>query len=348
VRQAVEAAEIDTGQLTGVYCVGAGASSPLAMRELAEEAGLSPVVVDEPELAAALGAAQATGPADAGETAPEAPLPPVRRVVAMLVPGLASLALASHFVLTAEPYSQSGRLFGPAGVVVANWGELALAAAFAVVACLTAATLIASSLGQYEPVPKRSDPAADRGQIGTGLLAAVALGVSIAGLYAVGASAYFGVPTGPFLRWALLPVLPIAAAAVVTAVLASRWGKAPAAGWHGWLNFPAGSVACAAVGMVLVQMSMAALVPPWLPVGGGLAGRAGGLLLGIGVALVVAARPLHRVILAAPLAVFAAAIVSWPATGVLGVIYIAAATVWWLRRVWHLVRGPGALTAGGP
>jgi hypothetical protein len=37
--------------------------------------------------------------------------------------------------------------------------------------------------------------------------------------------------------------------------------------------------------------------------------------------------------------VFAAAIVSWPATGILGVLYIVAVTGWWLRRLWHLTRG---------
>jgi hypothetical protein len=47
------------------------------------------------------------------------------------------------------------------------------------------------------------------------------------------------------------------------------------------------------------------------------------------------------VIVAAPLGVFAAAIVSWPATGVLAIIYVAAVTGWWLQQVWRLVRTPG-------
>ncbi|MGC9668503.1 Hsp70 family protein [Planosporangium sp. 12N6] len=345
VRQAVEAAEIDPDRLAGLYCVGAGGGEPLAVRVLAEETGLSPVVVDEPELAATLGAVRAGGPAGAGEAVAEPPLPPVRRAVAMLVPGLASLVLVSHFVLTAHPYNHSGLSFDPADFVVGNWGELAIGAVCALLACLTGATLIASSLRRYDPAPRRSDPSADSGQIGTGLLAAVAFGLSIAGLYAVGASAYFGAPTGPFLRWALLPLVPIAVVVAVTAALVSRWGKTPAAGWHSWLTFPAGSVACAAVGMLGVQMAMTAQVPRWLPLGYGLVGRVGGLLLGIGMTLAVVARPLHRVILAAPLAVFTAAIVSWTAVGLLGLAYVAAATVWWLRRIWHLFRGPGAATA---
>jgi hypothetical protein len=155
---------------------------------------------------------------------------------------------------------------------------------------------------------------------------------------------YFDLPNGPFLRWALLPVLPIAAAVTITAVLATRWGRTPARGWHGWLNFPAGSVLCAAAGMLLVQVSMTAKAYPSQALLIGLAGRGGALLLGLGAALAalaVVASPRYRMILAAPLAVFTAAIVSWPATGMLGGMYVAAATLWWLQRVWDLVRQPG-------
>jgi hypothetical protein len=72
----------------------------------------------------------------------------------------------------------------------------------------------------------------------------------------------------------------------------------------------------------------------------GLVGRGGALLLGVGAALALVRSPRFRIIVAAPLGVFAAAVVSWPATGVLGVIYIAAVTVWWVQQVWRLVRAP--------
>jgi hypothetical protein len=65
------------------------------------------------------------------------------------------------------------------------------------------------------------------------------------------------------------------------------------------------------------------------------------VLLGVGAALAVVASPHYRTILAFPLAVFTAALARWPTTGMLGVIYIAAATAWWVQRVWHLVRVPG-------
>jgi hypothetical protein len=348
VGQAVDAAEIEAGQLAGVYCIGGGAAMPLAVRVLGEETGLSPVVVDEPQLAAALGAVQAHGPAGAADQsatgAPVVALPSLRRVAGMLVPGLASLALMAHFLSSAELNRTHSRgFYDPNAYVLANWGELAMAAAFALITCLAAATVLASTLPSQDRTPPPAT-SGDVGQIGSGLLAAVALGLTVGGLYAVGGSVYFDLPNGPFLRWALLPVLPIAAAVTITAVLATRWGRTPARGWHGWLNFPAGSVLCAAAGMLLVQVSMTAKAYPSHALLIGLAGRGGALLLGLGAALAalaVVASPRYRMILAAPLAVFCAAIVSWPATGMLGGMYVAAATLWWLQRVWDLVRQPG-------
>jgi hypothetical protein len=162
----------------------------------------------------------------------------------------------------------------------------------------------------------------------------------VAGLYAVGGSVYFDLPNGPFLRWALLPILPIAAAVTVTAVLAARSGRVPLEGWHAWLNFPVGSVLSAAAGMLLIQVSMTAKVYPTGALLNGLVGRGGALLLGVGAAFALVRPARYRIIVAAPLGVFAAAIVSWPATGVLGVIYVAAVTAWWLQQVWRLVRPP--------
>jgi hypothetical protein len=342
--RAVDAAELDASQLAGVYCIGGGGSMPLASRVLAQRTGLSPVVMAEPGLVAALGAARAGGPpsGDAGiGPVSVAPAPPMRRVAAMVVPGLGSLALVAHFHLSAYYSGRVRGFYDPNRYVLANWGELAMAGVFAVVACLAAATFIASALpasaraGGFSGLPARGQP------IGTALLAATAIGLAVAGLYAVGGAIYFDLPNGPFLRWALLPALPIAAAAVVSAVAATRWGRVPVAGWHGFLNFPAVSVFAAAAGMLLIQASLTAGVPAARVLLNGLLGRAGGLLLGIGAAVALVKPLLHRLILAAPLAVFTAAIVSPRATGVLGVIYTMSVTVWWGQRVWHLLRGSG-------
>jgi hypothetical protein len=342
IREAIGAAGIRPDELAGTYCVG-GAATPLALRILGEATGLGPTVVDQPQLAAVLGAAGAARPAvDEGDLAaavPAPPLPPMRRAVALLVSGVASLALLIHFLGSAEPsnpYSRGGTNY----YVLANWGELAVAATFALVTCLAAATLIASTLPATDRSRSDGGSAQPTQQIGTGLLAATAAGLAVAGLYAIGGSVYFGLPNGPFLRWAILPILPIAAAVTVTAVLATRWGRIPREGWHAWLNFPIGSILCAATGMLLIQASMIAHVYPSGALLNGLVGRCGALLLGVGAALALVRSPRYRIIVAAPLGVFAAAIVSWPATGVLGIIYIAAVSVWWLRQVWRLARAP--------
>jgi hypothetical protein len=346
-QEAIDVAEVDRSELAGVYCVG-GAATPAAMRVLGDETGLTPVALDEPRMAAVLGAAEAISRAgtaadiDAPVSVP--PAPRARRAAGLAVPGAASLILFLHFLFSAEPSSSRSRGYGdPYAYVLANWGELAMAATFALVTALMAATLIASSL----PAERRPQ-AGERGelgepvqQIGTGLLAAAAAGLAVAGMYAVAASVIFGLSTGPFLRWALLPILPLAAVAAVTAVLAARWGRIPREGWHAWLTFPVSSVACAGVGMVLVQMSMTAKVYPTYALANGLLGRFGALLLGVGAALALVRSARFRIIVAAPLATFMAAIVSWPATGLLGVMYIAAATVWWLQQVWRLLRLPG-------
>ncbi len=343
-REAIDAAGIRPDELAAMYCTG-GAATALAVRVLGEQTGRSPVVVDQPQLAAVLGAAGAAQPAgaaaDKAPPVPAPPLPPLRRAAALLVPGVASLALLGHFLASAQPSGARSRGFpGPHFYVLANWGELAMAATFALVACLAAATLIASTLPATDRTPQGAEPAEPTQQIGTGLLAATAAGLAVAGLYAVGGSVYFDLPTGAFLRWAILPILPIAATATVTAVLAARWRRIPPEGWHAWLNFPVGSVLCAAAGMLLIQVSMTAKVYPTGALLNGLVGRGGALLLGVGAAFALVRSSRYRIIVAAPLGVFAAAIVSWPATGVLGVIYIAAVTAWWLQQVWRLVRAP--------
>ncbi|MFC0529014.1 hypothetical protein [Phytohabitans kaempferiae] len=65
--------------------------------------------------------------------------------------------------------------------------------------------------------------------------------------------------------------------------------------------------------------------------------RFGGLLIGVGAALVVAQPLAYRIVVAAPLGAATALITSIDTTGVLGVIYVLAVMVWWLQRLWHLV-----------
>src|SRR6266542_2631158 len=188
---------------------------------LQEHTTLTPTVLTEPLLAAARGATHTAADAIVRvDTGPRPP--PLRRAVALVIPGAASLGLLAHTYATATYNHAAGIGYDPYAYVLANWGELAMAATFALLTCLAAATLIASTLPALGRAPQPGTAPDPNTAISTGLLAAIAVGLSIAGLYATSGSLYFGLPSGPLLRWALIPALPIAALATTTAVLATR------------------------------------------------------------------------------------------------------------------------------
>ena len=217
---------------------------------------------------------------------------------------------------------------------ILNWGELTMAAVFAVIACLSAGTVLASTIAN-----RTTTPTSPGIHTGTGILAAASLGVAVSGMYAVVGSLYVGYPVNGFLRWTLLPITPTITAAAVMALIAARQWRTPAGGWSKLLAFPTSSMITAAAGMLLIQYSLTADRWPHLLLWIDLAGRAGGLLLGIGTVMAVVSQPILRLILSAPLAVITAALVSWSASGILGAIYAIAVTTWWLRQMWtHLLR----------
>ncbi|PWR09722.1 Hsp70 family protein [Micromonospora sicca] len=331
--EAIAAAEVDPASIAGVYCAGGAAQMPLVEKVLTEDVGIAPVVVADTGLAAARGAADAGAAGPGGQVTVEepSPVPPVRRAVAIAVPGFASLGLVSQFLLTAE---WNGGFLRPWAVL--NWGELAIAAVFAVIASLGAGTVIASAIASRGT----TEPISPGGQVGTGILASASLGVAVAGMYAVVGSLYIGADVGPFLRWALLPVVPIVVVAAVMALVAARQWRTPRGGWSELLAFPTGSVVTAAVGMALIQYSLVADRWPDMVLWIDIAGRVGGLLLGVGVVMAVVSPLVLRVILAAPLAVITAAIVSRPASVILGVIYAIAVALWWIRQVWRRIVRP--------
>ncbi|MFG1833861.1 Hsp70 family protein [Micromonospora chersina] len=333
--EAIAAAEIAVNDLAGVYCVGGVARMHLLEKVLTETVGVTPTVVADPATAAVRGAADA-GAADAtpaAELPAEEPVPPLRRAAAIAVPGFMSLGLISQFLLT--PEWNGSYLYKWA---LLNWGELAVAAVFAVIASLGAGTVLASTIAA------RTNPAVSPGsQTGTGILASASLGVAVSGMYAVVGSLYIGDPAGGFLRWALLPIAPIVAAAAVMALVAARQWRTPPGGWSQLLAFPTGSVVTAGLGMMLIQYSLTADRWPHMVLWIDLASRLGGLLLGVGTVMAVVSQPILRLILGAPLAVITAALVGWPASGILGAIYAIAVAAWWLRQLWtRLLRPPAA------
>lgn len=339
--EAVTAAEISTNELAGVYCVGGGAHLPQLEKLIADQTGVAPTVVTEPVLVAARGAADAGAANPSTASAVEVPVPPVRRAVAIAVPGFASLALIWQCLITAEQHSTLNVHYW----VTLNWGELTMAAVFALLACLGAGTILGSLAAAHSPTP---DTRSEGGKISVGILAAVSLGLAIAGLYAVVASQYLGQPVGAFLKWALWPITPTVLMAAAIAVVAARQWRAPHGGWSALLAVPTGSVVAAAVGMALIQYSLTADRWPHLVLWIDIAGRVGGLLLGVGVVMALVTPLVFRLILAAPLAVITAALVSSQAAGTLGVIYAIAIAVWWAARLWTRVIRPAAPAAHAP
>ncbi|MEU7769840.1 Hsp70 family protein [Micromonospora taraxaci] len=336
-QEAVAAAELTVGDLAGVYCVGGSAQLPHLAAAIAEHTGAAPVVVPEPGLVAARGAADVGAVDTATVERVEVPVPPVRRAAAIAVPGFASLALIWQCLLTAERHGTLGVYYS----VRVNWGEFTMAAVMALLACLAAGTVLGSLIAARSPTPGTRT---EGGRVSVGILAAVSLGAAIAGLYAVVTSQYFGMPVGPYLKWALWPIAPVSVMAVAMAVVAARQWRSPHGGWSALLAAPTGSIVAATFGMGLIQYSLTADRWPdrilWIDI----AGRVGGLLLGVAVVMAVVTPLMFRLILAAPLAVIFAAIVSRRAAGMLGVIYAIAVATWWATRLWSRVLRPAPPT----
>ncbi|GAA4472964.1 Hsp70 family protein [Phytohabitans houttuyneae] len=243
------------------------------------------------------------------EAVAAADLAPDRLAGVFMVGGGASMPLA-------------GRVIGEAALLM-------------VVACLSAATMIASVLPM--PTHPRTPAGSDASQLAGGLLVAAGLGAAVAGVYAVGPSLIFGAPVEPFLRWTLLPIVPLVATVVAVAALVARWGRRPAQGWHSWLGFPVIATIPVAVGMLLVDHVNAYYGDHMLP---NLVERFGGLLVGVGIAWTMVRPWLWRLVLAGPVGAVTAALTDYRTIGVLAAAYIAAVTLWWLQRVWQLWQRP--------
>ena len=284
--RAVEAAEVDPSGLAAVLCAGDLACPPV-VSAVAAGSGLPAVAVQRPRWAALLGAAEVTGPAGEVVEVGEPPLPAAARAALPVVPGVASVVLFTHFLVSAYRERPSGLTGAGVGVLLADWGELALAGLFAVVAVLCGATLLASVLPASDPfadprVVGRERSWWDSQQIGPALAGACAVGVGWAALYAVVGSVLLDWDSGPFLRWVLLPLVPVVVVVLVAAVVATRGGRVPAMGWHRVVGFPAvvgvygdgGGGDCAGVGdhvgdgVVGVGVDVVRPVR-WGPVGGG-------------------------------------------------------------------------------
>jgi hypothetical protein len=332
---AVTAAELTPAQLTGVYLIGGAAATPAAARVVGEVLGVQAQPVTQPEFAAVLGAADAGAAATTPAASGARPVvPPLRRLYGILVPGVSSLLLYGHMLATAEfrNGSPSSGFRDPYYYVIATWGELATAALFALIACLAAGCLFGTALHQMRPPqPGRSPAGAGQG-ISDGIWLAVAAGMAVAALYAIAAALYFAVPLSGPLRWALLPILPTAVVAAGLGWLI-RGRQHPPQGWDAVLAFPISSILCAAAGTLILATWWSQLL-----VDADIVGRAGGVLIGVAMALALVRHPGLRAGLAVFLGFFGFLAVGSRATGILAVIYAITATLWWAQRLWIVTR----------
>jgi len=349
--EAVKAAEIEPTVLRGLVVAGDLATPPM-VAAIAAAAGVQAAAVEPARWAAVLGAARVTGPRGDQPAAMQAPaLPPMARVAVPAAGWAASALLFFHFLSSAYRVRPAGLYTTGDGLLLANWAELGLASVFALIATLTMSTVLASLMPVLPTDPFAAHLAPrpggtgrvlwrDSQQIGVVLVAATAIGAAVAGLYALAGSVYLGWWSGPFLRWTLLPLLPVAVTVWAAVVLATRTGRIPAMGWHAWLAFPPSSVLATMTGMVLVQVSVSTGVRPQWHTVLLLVGKLGGALIGLGVALVLVRRPRSRLILALPTVVVFGALTTFSTTKVLACVYVAAVTVWWGKRVWVLANRP--------
>lgn len=338
--KAVTAADLTVDQVSGVYLVGAAASTPPAAAVIGHRLQTAVQVLPDPGTVAVLGAAHAGAHQAGAVPAPVAPEPPVRRALALALPGVASLVLIAHFLFSASFHNGTRRRQYVGYYVLMNNGELALACLFAVITCLSAGALFGAGLSRTRRADAASPNESPGDQVGNGVLAAAVAGLAISGLYAGFSALYFVVPMGSLLRWALVPVLPIAVIAVVVAFLAARRLRAPVHGWDAYLAFPMSAVVTAGAGMLLVQYSVSTGGSADTAVLLDLAGRVGGMLLGVGAACALVSNLVLRLVLGVPLGLFVAVIVSPRSTGAIAVIVAVAVMVWWARRLWDLVRSP--------
>ena len=342
--EAVSNADLTLADVDVAYGVGATMTMPGTSEMVAAKLGIALLVPEQPGLAAVLGAA-GTGPlrpADgAGEAARPIRVPPLRRLAGLLLPGVASLLLYGHFVFAAEFNNGTPTLRREHYYVLAAWGELAVAALLALLTCLQASALLAALTGRTA-AGARPDLRAET-RISTGIGRAVAVGVAVAGLYAVAAAVYFAQPVAGPLRWALLPILPTVVCATALCVIAWR-RREPRGGWDTFLVFPAAATIAAAIGIFAITAWWHGHLPAWTIGWEDPLGYLGGVLIGVAIAATVVQHPVGRIALSLPLGFFCL-IISRSGPGIPAVLFAIAVAAWWAHRAWTLARTPGAAHA---
>ncbi|MEU8606661.1 Hsp70 family protein [Actinoplanes sp. NPDC048791] len=331
--QTLDNADLTLAQLSGVHLIGAAAVTPGASDMIAAKLGATPAPVEPAHAAAMLGAADA----DTTETTPveePLPLPPVRRLITLALPGAASLALFASYIFFSGDYRLS---YGNTIVPLANWGVPAVAATLAMICLLQAAALFAALLDHNTPTPVDQPTS----RISGGITIALLGGLATATMYAITAGLYFNQAIPRLAQGIVLTVMPIAVLAAAVAVLAWRRGVTPVGGWDGFLTFPASSMIVAVAGIVAVNLWYTVAWPWYFAGWANGIGLAGGLLIGVAAACTLVRHPGARLALTVPIGFFTV-IISRTGPAPLAVIWAIAVACWWGVRAWALLRLPPA------
>ncbi|WP_436536114.1 Hsp70 family protein [Actinoplanes sp. HUAS TT8] len=326
---AVQAAELTTADLTAVYVVGAAATMPAAHAVLQERLAVPVQVVPMPGAAAVLGAADATGAQPGSAPVAQQMSPPsARELLGLLVPGVLSLVLFAHFVFSAQ-FSGSRVLHQAPWWVWANYGELAVACLFALAVCLAFGPWTGVMLARDQRLQGRWDAV---GQVSAGMFTAVAVAGTVCALYALIASLYFLYPFGLPLRWALLPILPSALIAITVTVLLR---KRPAVLNEGMPLLP---VLLIGGGDLLFAYTISSGYLLWLSALHAIGTRAGVVMVGVGIAILLFRITLLRVVAAVTLGALGFFLADWRIANVVGVAVALAFAGWWAQRLWAQLR----------
>jgi hypothetical protein len=269
-----------------------------------------------------------------------------RDVAAFVAATAAAVVLYAQFAVGASRYTAAGT--APAGVA-AYWGGLAAAGTLAGLACLVGAVL--STAGRHIHGPDRRLRnrlmAASLGAGGTA-------GLIVAAVGGLTAASGFNLAAGPFLRWSILPALPLGVAAAATGAVMLWRPDPPPQGWLAFLRFPLGSVLLMAVGELFIGFDLtsapALLAPLWrhldllapsnpaMPVTA--IGRLGALAVGVGIGMLLVRQRWHRLMVAPLLGVILAATLTPASATIITIGYAAAAAGWWLWRAIYLLLRP--------
>ncbi|MET7399618.1 Hsp70 family protein [Dactylosporangium sp. NPDC005572] len=371
-RQAIAAADIPAEQLRPVCITGGGAWLPLLGDRLRDEFGITPQRVADPQLAAACGALHTTpdippptnpaGPVGNGDTSAAArpsTLDAVQDVTGILASAGVSVGLLAQFLTNADRYGQRQSI--DPGRLMAHWGGLATAAVLGAIAAVTFIVLATASrhaggAGSTNSVAAAGDDQRLRHRLlGAALAAGGAAGVGVAAVYATIAAGFFELPAGPFLRWAVLPVLPMAASLLLFGAAIIRRPEPPPGSWLPVLRFPVWAVLLLGAGTALIGKDIqggpphsldlfVGLLNTWAPPKPndiiGPTGRLGAALLGAGMGLLVVRRWWTRIFVVPLLAGFAFATLAWRTADLLAIGVAIAVAGWWLWRPLTIVLRP--------